>query len=194
MYCSKFVSRLPLSVMVRSCHACVVGCHSQDLSTGASYPSTPRLSWLAKLYENLTYVRMQPAAIALNFSFKDIRNDVRQIMNGLVWGSLTLAPINCLSVTWKLNVQTTRSWLQQNARLLTRATCKLVVASCSYLPCVTIHFHAIPALMPPLLLALGKLLTSVLYSYYTSPDSHAGRSYERLQVARVSSLAAASFK
>ena len=39
-----------------------------------------RLSWLVKLYENLTYVRMRPAAIALNYSLKDIRNDVRQII------------------------------------------------------------------------------------------------------------------
>ena len=71
----------------------------------------PRLSWLVKLYGNLTYVRMRPAAIALNYSVKDIRHDVRQIiyiyiiyheksqLNRLVWGSLTLAPINCLSVT-----------------------------------------------------------------------------------------------
>ena len=29
----------------------------------ATHPSTPRLSWLVKLYENLTYVHMQPAAI-----------------------------------------------------------------------------------------------------------------------------------
>jgi len=75
------------------------GCQSQDLSTGASYRSMPRLSWLVKLYENLHY------------SVKDIRNDVRQIiyiiytcifyiyiyeesqLNRLVWGSLTLAPI-----------------------------------------------------------------------------------------------------
>ena len=52
-------------------------CHSQDLS---SYPSMPRLSWLVKLYGNLTYVRMRPAAIALNYSVKDIRHDVRQII------------------------------------------------------------------------------------------------------------------
>ena len=38
-------------------------------------------------------------AIALNYSIKNIRNDVRQIFdeksqfNSLVWGSLTLAPI-----------------------------------------------------------------------------------------------------
>ena len=48
--------------------------------------------------------------------------------------------------------------------------------------------------MPPLLLAAGKLSTRVLYSYYTSPDSHVGRSYELLRVAPVGSLAAASFK
>ena len=47
---------------------------------GASYPSMPRLSWLVKLYGNLTYVRMWPAAIALNYSVKDIRHDVRQII------------------------------------------------------------------------------------------------------------------
>ena len=72
------------------------GYHSQDLSTGAS-PSMPRLSWLVKLYENLTYVRMWPAVIALNYSIKDIRNDVRQIeksqLNRLMWSLLTLAPI-----------------------------------------------------------------------------------------------------
>ena len=44
------------------------GCHSQDLSTGASNPSMPRLSWLVKLYKNCTYVRMQPASITLNYS------------------------------------------------------------------------------------------------------------------------------
>ena len=40
----------------------------------------PRLSWLVKLYGNLTYVRMRPAAIELNYSVKDIRHDVRQII------------------------------------------------------------------------------------------------------------------
>ena len=52
------------------------GCHSQDLSTGASYLSMPwpRLRWLVKLYENLTYVRMRPVANVLNYSVKDIRN------------------------------------------------------------------------------------------------------------------------
>ena len=62
----------------------------------------PSLSWLVKLYENLTYVRMRPAANALNYSVKDIRKDVCQIiyiyeksqLNRLVWGSLTLAPIS----------------------------------------------------------------------------------------------------
>ena len=47
---------------------------------GDSYPSMPRLSWLVKLYGNLTYVRMRPADIALNYSVKDIRHDVRQII------------------------------------------------------------------------------------------------------------------
>ena len=48
-----------------------------------------------KLYENLTYVRMRPAAIALNYSVKDIRNDVhtpdniyeKLQFNRLAWGS-----------------------------------------------------------------------------------------------------------
>ena len=43
-------------------------------------PRMPKLSWLVKLYGNLTYVRMRPAAIALNYSVKDIRHDVRQII------------------------------------------------------------------------------------------------------------------
>ena len=57
-------------------------------------------------YGNLTYVRMQPAAIALNYSVKDIRHDVRQIiyheksqLNRLVWGSPTLAPITITTST-----------------------------------------------------------------------------------------------
>ena len=55
------------------------------------------------LYENLTYVRVRPAATALNYSIENIRNDVRQKIiiiifdeksqfDSLVWGSLTLAP------------------------------------------------------------------------------------------------------
>ena len=47
--------------------------------------------------------------------------------------------INCLSERHlKINVQTARSWLQQNARLLARATCKLIPVS--YSPCVAIYF------------------------------------------------------
>ena len=38
----------------------------------------------------------------------------------------------------KLNAQTARSWLQQDARLLTRTTCRLIAAR--YPPCVTIEF------------------------------------------------------
>ena len=38
------------------------------------------MAGLVKLYGNLTYVRMRPAAIALNYSVKDIRHDVRQII------------------------------------------------------------------------------------------------------------------
>ena len=39
----------------------------------ASYPSMhdARLSWLVKLYENLTYIYMRPTAITLNYSVKD---------------------------------------------------------------------------------------------------------------------------
>ena len=42
---------------------------------------------------------MWPAAIALNYSVENIRNDIRQKIikfqfDSLVWGSLTLAPIN----------------------------------------------------------------------------------------------------
>ena len=63
-------------------------------------------NWLSdaekpKLYILLMF-RMQPAVIALNYSIKNIRNDVCQIIyiyiyeksqfNSLVWGSLTLAP------------------------------------------------------------------------------------------------------
>ena len=55
-----------------------------------------------KLYENLTLL-LRPAATTLNYSIKDIWNDVQQIiivisyeklqLNSLVWGSLTPAPI-----------------------------------------------------------------------------------------------------
>ena len=71
--------------------------------------ATQACHWLVKLYGNLTYVRMWPVAIALNYSVKDIRHDVRQIiytyiyheksqLNRLVWGSLTLAPITVFSL------------------------------------------------------------------------------------------------
>ena len=43
----------------------------------------------------------------------------------------------------------------------------------------------------PLLLAVGQLYRPVsVHSFYTSPDSNVGRSYEHLRVVRVSSLAA----
>ena len=48
-------------------------------------------------------IRMQPAAIALNYNVENIQNDVRQKIiiiiyekfqfDSLVWGSLTVAPI-----------------------------------------------------------------------------------------------------
>ena len=71
--------------------------------------ATQACHWLVKLYGNLTYVRMWPVAIALNYSVKDIRHDVQQIiytyiyheksqLNRLVWGSLTLAPITVFSL------------------------------------------------------------------------------------------------
>ena len=46
----------------------------------AFWPKHDLRNNLRKLYENLTYVRMRPAAIALNYSVKDIRHDVRQII------------------------------------------------------------------------------------------------------------------
>ena len=49
-------------------------------------------NWLLSCYENLIKVRMRPAAIALNYSVKNIRNDVCRF-NSLVWGSLTLAQL-----------------------------------------------------------------------------------------------------
>ena len=81
-----------------------------------------RLSWLVKLYENLTYVCMRPTAIALNYSIKDIRNDICQIiiiyiheksqLNRLVWDSLTLAPTNNEPSTNAKDRKTTLSGLK----------------------------------------------------------------------------------
>ena len=53
---------------------------------------------MVKLYENLTYVCMRPAATALNYSVKDIQNDVRQkyiyiILYEKITIEQTLAPI-----------------------------------------------------------------------------------------------------
>ena len=60
-------------------------------------------SWLLSCTKILLKVRTRPAAIALNYSVKNIWNDVRQIIiiifdeksrfNSLVWGSLTLAQL-----------------------------------------------------------------------------------------------------
>ena len=61
-------------------------------------------SWLPSCTKILLKVRTRPAAIALNYSVKNIRNDVQQIIiiiifdeksrfNSLVWGSLTLAQL-----------------------------------------------------------------------------------------------------
>ena len=64
-------------------------------------------SWLSEktsCTKILLTFRIQPVAIALNYSVKNIWNDIRQIIiiyiyiyeksqfNSLVWGSLTLAP------------------------------------------------------------------------------------------------------
>ena len=68
-----------------------------------------------KLYENLTYVHMRPAVIALNYSVENTWNDVCQKIiiityekspfDSLVWGSLTFAPIRSFQnsmCNWKL--------------------------------------------------------------------------------------------
>ena len=60
---------------------------------------TVQLSFLATRTKILLTVRMQPAAIVLNYSVENIRNDIRQKIyeksqfDSLVWGSLTLALI-----------------------------------------------------------------------------------------------------
>ena len=59
-----------------------------------------------------SYIRMRPAAIALNYSVKDIRNDVHQIISGSMTGDhnrpcyqdVKLSPSDIrLHVTWKDN-------------------------------------------------------------------------------------------
>ncbi len=90
--------------------------------------------------------------------------------------------------------QTGRSWLQQNARVLTSATRNLIAAS--YPPCVTFHFPWHKSTDAASSIAVGQLYRPVsVHSCYTSPDSNVGSSHEHLRVARVSSLAfaAASF-
>ena len=94
----------------------------------------------------------------------------------IVWSSL------------KLNAQTGRSWLQQNAMLLTRATRKLIAAR--YPPCVSIHFpwhNSINAVSSCSCRATNDSINRPVsvQSSYASPDSHVGRSYEHLWVARV---------
>ena len=78
---------------------------SLTVHTPAAFPgcqSHLRASWLLSCMKILLTVCTRPAAIALNCSIKNMRNDVRQIIvifneksrfNSLVWGSLTLAPI-----------------------------------------------------------------------------------------------------
>ena len=80
-------------------------------------PWSSGASWLPSCTKILLKVRTRPAAIALNYSVKNIRNDVRQIIiiiiiiiiifdeksrfNSLVWGSLTLAQLfNSLLTTY----------------------------------------------------------------------------------------------
>ena len=59
------------------------------------------------MYENLTYIPHAAHGYLLDYSDKNIRNDVRQIIilyeksqfNSPVWGSFTLAPINAKHYT-----------------------------------------------------------------------------------------------
>ena len=65
-----------------------------------------------KLYENLTYIRMRPAATTSNYSVENIRNDVHQKItyekspfDSLAWGLLMFAPIRSFQnsmCNWKL--------------------------------------------------------------------------------------------
>ena len=84
--------------------------------------SSSRCSWLSEKPSStkiLLTFHTWPAAIALNYSVKNIRNDVHQLIyiyiyeksqfNSLVWGSLTLAPI-------KFHVQFNTSLLASNSR------------------------------------------------------------------------------
>ena len=79
---------------------CSISEHASQLLFLAAFHQR-HLSMAAKLYENLAYVHTRRTAIALNCSFKNIRNDIRQIIilyeksrfNSLVWGSLTLAKL-----------------------------------------------------------------------------------------------------
>ena len=47
---------------------------------GASYPSMPRVLKLSSKVVQKSYVCMWPVAITLNYSVKDIRHDIRQII------------------------------------------------------------------------------------------------------------------
>ena len=82
------------------------GCNSWLPFISAIFQSHLGASWLPSCTKILLKVRTRPAAIALYYSVKNIRNDVRQIIiiiiiifdeksqfNSLVWGSLTLAQL-----------------------------------------------------------------------------------------------------
>ena len=101
------------------------------------------------LYENLT-VGMQPAAIALNYSVENIRNDIRQKkytyeksqFDSLVWGSLTLAPIILLqnllhsSTHWRTQDEQV-TWAQHGHIQCTRNT--HLLGELGHAPAVTLR-------------------------------------------------------
>ena len=97
IWVSREAGSLPLSVFTLS---------TQLLSFTRSFklPKHAKAKLAGEVVRKSYYVCMRLAAIALNYSVKDIRHDVRQIiyiyiiyheksqLNRLVWGSLTLAP------------------------------------------------------------------------------------------------------
>ena len=77
------------------------GCNSWLSFISVIFQSHLGASWLPSCTKILLTARTRHTAIALNYSIKNIWNDVRQIilyeksqLNSLVWGSLTFAPIN----------------------------------------------------------------------------------------------------
>ena len=76
------------------------GCFSWLSFISVIFQSNFGASWLPSCTKILLMVRMRPTAIVLNYSVKNIQNNVRQKIifdetsrfNWLVWGSLMLAP------------------------------------------------------------------------------------------------------